>query len=166
MKVRDEHLYHGAALNQIAEHKSFTAINSLRIANSVSRSAFLINDHIAVYLKYATKPSGGFKEYIFTFTRSHLRELKQIRKQHPKTFVSLICVKDREICCLSYEELIEIFRRRKEAMGKGEKQYNLLVTVKHNEAFRVYINDPNEKGTWLFKPKKIVRNRFPKELFN
>ena len=29
MKIRDEHLYHGAVLNQIAEHPRFTAINTI-----------------------------------------------------------------------------------------------------------------------------------------
>lgn len=165
MKIRDEHLYHGAALNQIAEHKYFTAINSLRIGKSVSSSAFLINDQIAVYFKYATKPSGGFKEYLFTFKKSHLLELKKINKKHVKTYVALICVKDREICCLSYDELFDFFKRRRAAKGQSEDQYTLLITVKHNEAFRAYVNAPDEKGTWLFKPKKIVRNRFPKEVF-
>jgi len=31
MKIRDEHFYHGAALNQIAEHEKFTAINTLKV---------------------------------------------------------------------------------------------------------------------------------------
>ncbi len=29
MKIRDEHLYRGAVLNQIAEHPRFTAINTI-----------------------------------------------------------------------------------------------------------------------------------------
>ena len=29
MKIRDDHMFHGAALIQIAEHPRFTAINSL-----------------------------------------------------------------------------------------------------------------------------------------
>ena len=77
----------------------------------------------------------------------------------------MICVKDREICCLSFDELIDFFKKRRESRGRAESQYTLLITVKHNEAFRVYVNDPGKKGQWLFKPKKIVRNRFPKDIF-
>ena len=166
MKIRDDHLYHGAALNQIAEHKSFTAINSLKISHSVSRSAFLINDHIAVYLKYATKPSENFNEYTFSFNKSQLDELNKIQKQHPKTYISLICVKDREICCLSCGELNDLFNKRTDAIGHSTKQYTLLISVKDNEAFRVYVSNPLKKGEWLFKPKIIARNRFPKYIFS
>lgn len=57
MKITDEHLYHGAALTQIAEHPSFTAINGIRIGGKLHRSAFRINDSIGVYFKYASKPT-------------------------------------------------------------------------------------------------------------
>lgn len=57
MQIRDEHLYHGAALNQIAEHKKFTAINVLKVKGKASRSAFRINAQTDVYLKYAKKNS-------------------------------------------------------------------------------------------------------------
>jgi len=40
MKIREENLYHGAALNQVAEHKRFTAINALKVKGKTSRSAF------------------------------------------------------------------------------------------------------------------------------
>ena len=43
MEIREEHLYHGAALNQIAEHEQFTAINTLKITANESRSAFRVN---------------------------------------------------------------------------------------------------------------------------
>ena len=58
MKINDDHMYHGAALTQIAEHPQFTAINAFKHANRPSRSAFRINDDIGVYLKYASKPKG------------------------------------------------------------------------------------------------------------
>ena len=40
MKITNEHLHHGAVLNQIAEHRQFTAINALKVKGKVSRSAF------------------------------------------------------------------------------------------------------------------------------
>lgn len=45
---------------------------------SNSRSAFIINNDTAVYLKYASKPTKTYGEYIFTFTESHLSELAQL----------------------------------------------------------------------------------------
>ena len=56
MKINDDHMYHGAALIQIAEDPRFTAINVFQGGEGVSRSAFRINADIGVFLKYATKP--------------------------------------------------------------------------------------------------------------
>jgi hypothetical protein len=54
MKITDEHMIHGAALTQIAEHKQFTSINAFIHKGKTSRSAFKINDGIAVFLKFAS----------------------------------------------------------------------------------------------------------------
>ena len=67
MKINDDHMYHGAALTQIAEHEQFTAINAFEHGGKTSRSAFIVNHDIGVYLKYAGKPVGRYKEYQFTF---------------------------------------------------------------------------------------------------
>lgn len=108
MKINDDHLYHGAALTQIAEHAQFTAINAFRDGKKVSRSSFLINNDIAVYFKYSTKPTKAFKEYSFTFNKSHLKELKEIESRAKKAFVALVCVEDRQICLISRTELTEL----------------------------------------------------------
>jgi hypothetical protein len=65
MKINDDHLFHGAALTQIAEHPQFTAINAVRFKGVLSRSAFRINDSLGVYLKYAQKPKQPAGDYIF-----------------------------------------------------------------------------------------------------
>ena len=57
MKIGNEHLYHGAVLNQIAEHPQFTAINALRVGGETSRSAFKINNDIAVYIHKIRDPT-------------------------------------------------------------------------------------------------------------
>src|SRR6266446_1345266 len=74
MTIDDDHMYHGAGLIQIAEHPQFTAINSLKHDGAVVANAFKVNDEIAIYLKYATKPTKAFKEYQFTFTNNHLAQ--------------------------------------------------------------------------------------------
>ena len=165
MQIRDEHLYHGSALNQIAEHDSFTAINTLTVKNKKSRSSFRINDSIAVYFKYCTKPAGGFLEYIFTFNNSHLRELHDIEMIGDKLYLALICVEDRQICCIPNSELTDMINERKKDAGQKEDQYQVLVTLKKGSAFRVYMNKHNSPGKRLKKLLKVPRNNFPNALF-
>ena len=165
MKVDDDHLYHGAALIQIAEHPQFTTINSFKLTTGVSRSAYKINDEIGVYLKYASKPTPAFKEYVFTFRREHLNELKEIALKVEKVFMALVCVAAREICCLPYKPLTDLVAKRRAAKGAAESQYNVLVTLPARKSFRVYINKPGAKKTMLGKPRIINRNDFPDKLF-
>ena len=106
MHIDDDHLYHGAAITQIAEHRLFTAINVFKDADDISRSAFRVNDDIAVYFKYATKPKRPHDEFVFTFTTENLDEIHRIAKLVPKTFLALVCVKARHICCLPYDKLV------------------------------------------------------------
>ena len=94
MQVHDDHLYHGAALIQIAEDKRFTAIKfELKLSTGVSRSAYRINDTIGVYVKYASKPRGAVKEYQFTFLKDHLDELVAIEKKVPNYSLRLFAFK-------------------------------------------------------------------------
>ena len=161
MLVRDEHLYHGAALNQIAEHKKFTAINSLHVKGKVSRSAFRINAKTDVYLKYATKPAGTFREYQFTFTRKHRSELKNIVDAGGELYIALICVQDKQICCITYQEFVKLLEARRGSAGRVESQLVILATLDPGKAFRVYVNSPGKRGKYLEPKLKIRRNRFP-----
>ena len=151
MKIREEHLYHGAVLNQIADHKRFTAINALKVEGQTSRCAFKVNDDIAVYIKHAEKPSGSYREYVFTFTTANLRELTKTDRAGNNLHVALVCAKDREICCFPYEQLVELIELRKQRFGATEPQYTLLVTLKANEAFRVYMMQPGRKNLTLLR---------------
>lgn len=165
MHVHDDHLYHGAALIQVAEHPQFTAINSLKNGGAVVPVAYKINDEIALYLKYASKPKAPFREYPFTFHKEHLEQLGQIAKTNPKTFVALVCVKDREVCCLSYDQLRAIVARRKAEKGVEEDQYVILVTAPAGKGLRAYVNAPGKKKAILGKPLIVARNAFPGAMF-
>jgi len=165
MNIKDDHLYHGAALTQIAEDKRFTAINVLKVKGKPSRSAFQVNDDIAVYLKYASKPVGAFDEYVFTFNTANLAELNDINEAGDDLHLALVCVKAREICCISYTKLIAMIGSRRKAAGTAEDQYVILVTLEEGESFRVYINAPGKKKTTLSKPLIVARNKFPNALF-
>jgi hypothetical protein len=165
MKIHDDHLYHGAALTQIAEHPQFTAINALKVAGKLIHVAYRINDDIAVYFKYATKPTPRFQEYIFTFAADHINELSQIAQTTPKTFVTLICVKDREICCLPYLELLKLIAAREKALGGPEDTHTILVTAPKGKSLRVYVNEPGKKKTILGKEVVVSRSAFPAAIF-
>jgi hypothetical protein len=166
MKIQDEHMYHGAALAQIAEDPQFTAINALKTGGKNSKSTYKVNDSIAVYLKYATKPIGTYKEYNFTFNRGHLSEMKKIVSADHSLHIALVCIKDREVCCISYEELIDLIGKRESACDAKESQYTVLCMLRQNQAFRVNMNQPGKKKTYLLnKPLLVKRNKFPSVLF-
>ena len=165
MKIHDDHLYHGAALTQIAEHPQFTAINALKVGGKPIHVAYRINDDISVYFKYATKPTPRFQEYIFTFTADHMKELLQIAHATPKTFIALVCVKDREICCLPHSELLKLVASRENALSGPEDVHTILVSVPKGKSLRVYVNAPGKKKTILGKELVVSRNAFPDGIF-
>lgn len=153
-------------MNQIAEHEQFTAINALKVKGKVSRSAFRVNNDIAVYVKYRSEPSGPYDEYVFNFTKAHLSELAAIDRNGDTLYLALVCVQDNEVCCLPYTHFARlIISLRKQALGRHEDLYSLLVTLKKNESFRVYMNKPGVKGQFLDTPLKVTRNACPSSLF-
>ncbi|MEQ8763271.1 MAG: hypothetical protein RL885_05050 [Planctomycetota bacterium] len=165
MKINDDHMYHGAALTQIAEHPQFTAINAFKKAGAVSRSAFRVNDDTGVYLKYASRPKGSYDEYVFTFGQDHLAELDALKKGCTRVFLALVCVHERHICCLPYSEFLKLLAARKNAKGSPEAQYTVLVTAPAGKSFRVYMNAPGKRKTMLGDALIISRNNFPGVIF-
>lgn len=165
MRIDDDHMYHGAALIQIAEDPLFTAINSFKLASGVSRVAYRINDDIGVYLKYASNPTPAHREYVFTFRKEHLAEFGEIAKTAQKVFAALVCVKARQVCCLPYEGLTKLILARRKAKGAAENQYVILVTLPQGKSFRVYVNAPGVRNTMLGKAVVVSRNDFPSEIF-
>ena len=163
MKIRDEHLYHGAALTQIAEHPQFTAINGVRTNGALHRSAFRVNDSIGIYLKYASKPTPTHKAYVFTFTQEHIEDLVSLTITFPTLYLGLVCVKDGEICALSYSNLSVMIEERRKLIT-GEDSYTVLVTAREGKSLRAYMNRPGKKGVTL-KQRTISRNAFPEILF-
>ena len=165
MKIDDDHMYHGAALTQIAEHPQFTAINRLTTATGGARSTFRINHNIGIYLKYATSARRPYLEYQFTFVENHLQEIDEIAAKVERAFVVLVCVRAREICCLSAADLRGLVQRRQGAVGFAEDQCTVIATLPKNKKVRVYVNQPNKKGAILGNPLLIARKSFPSVLF-
>ncbi|MCE9673022.1 hypothetical protein LY474_34970 [Myxococcus stipitatus] len=165
MKIDDDHIYHGAALTQIAEHPQFTAINVFKGPKGNSRSAFKINDDIGVYLKYATAPKKSHSEYQFSFRQEHLDELRAISARVSRVFVALVCVEGKEICCLNLDELMALIDCRRQAKGTSEEQYTILLQLPHRGRFRAYVNAPGRKNLKQGKNLIIPRSDFPAKLF-
>lgn len=165
MRVNNEHIYHGAALTQIAEHPQFTAINVFKTPDGNSRSAFKINDDIAVYVKYATKSKPPHSEYQFAFSAEHLEELDRISKKVLNVHVALVCVGAKEICRLSYADLLGLLKSRRDAKGKDEEQYTILARLDKGKRFRVYVNAPGRKNRIAGEDLIVPRNDFPSKLF-
>jgi hypothetical protein len=165
VRINNDHMYHGAVLTQIAEHSQFTTINAFRVEGVVSRSAFKVNDDIGVYLKYASKPSTGYDEYVFTFHGTHLAELENLSRRAPSVYLALVCIQDREICGLHYGDFMAMITARREAQGSTESQYTVLVTATKGKSFRVYMNAPGVRKTMLSLPLVVSRRAFPDMIF-
>ena len=164
MKVADDHMFHGAALLQIAEDPRFTAINSIDIAGQRSHSAYRINDTTGIFMKYASNPSGNRGKYLFTFTEGHLQELDAIDSKMGQTFIALVCVEDREIACLTFKQLKDLVARRLKAKGTSEKQYAVSVTAPERKSLRAYVDEPGKRKRILGR-LLINRKLFPGALF-
>jgi hypothetical protein len=164
MHINDAHMFHGAALTQIAEHPAFTAINAFGEHGDESRCAFRINANIGILIKYSSAPNRSFKEYVFTFTKAHLDELDNLATQCPKMFVVLVCIKAKEICVLSLQELKNHIQARTATFGGPEPQYQVLVTAAPRKGFRVYMNRPGRKKISL-QQQIVSRRRFPDAIF-
>lgn len=165
MKVDDNHMFHGAALIQIAEHPQFTAINGVHLGEKLLRCSFRINDSIGIHLKYAREPRGPFMEYVFNFGKKAKQELKELRETCESVFIAFVCVKDRQICCISQDEFSKWLKKRRNALGKREDVSTFLVRVPSGKSMRVDMNQPGTKGQYLGKTQIVARNRFPKALF-
>jgi len=164
MKINDDHLYHGAALTQVAEHPSFKAINAFSLNGSRSRSAFLINHDIGLYLKYASEPKGTYNEFRFNFLQEHVDELAIVRKKTDKVFIGLICISVRQICCLSYRKFLSMIEARRKRKGADEASYTILLTLSKGQRFRAYMSPPGKKKTKMGE-RIIPRDDFPSVIF-
>jgi len=165
MKINDDHLYHGAALTQVAEHPTFKAINAFSKNGTRSRSAFLVSTDIGLYLKYASKPKKPFHEFVFTFNRENIAELETLCEKTNKVFLALVCVDARQICCVPYHLFTELLDARKKSKGGDEDAYTVLVTCATGKRFRIYVNVPGRRKQMLGE-KVIPRDNFPETIFD
>ena len=175
MKIDDDHLYYGAAVIQIAEHPSFTAINEYARNGKAIRCAYWVNNDIGVYLKYRTKPSRTAywgknetraHEYLFIFNEESRQTLSKMAKGASSLFVGFVCVKDRQICCLPYSDFEELVERRRRHVGEDERQYVVVVSLLEGGQFRVYVTEAAKRNSVLGDPILVPRKAFPERIFS
>lgn len=165
MKINQEHKYHGAVLNQIAEHGSFSAVNAIKVNGRNHRSAFKINNEIVVYLKYASAPHGDSDCYRFNFNREHLDSLCEIALRNGSVFLALVCVEGEEICGFSYDLFEEMIEQRKKEVDAVADQQILMVQLEAGRSFRVYMSGGRGR-TIPTEPYVIRRNACPNRFFS
>jgi hypothetical protein len=90
--IEKQDFYHGAALIQLLDHKSFKKIAKFE-------PGYLINDQIWILMKYTTKNRSPWR---FTFSQDDVLRLRNARKDK-SVFVTLICGGD-GVCSLSLEQ--------------------------------------------------------------
>ncbi len=99
MKIQEQDLYHGAALTQIVESTSFTALNR----DPDKYGLYVINHDRRVLIKHTTKLRHDGK-YQFTFGTNDLDALNQHGAHPEKTFVALVCAQQ-VICGMDLTQL-------------------------------------------------------------
>lgn len=109
--------------------------------------AYIINNNVALYLKYCTK---RMTPWGFTFNKSHHELIEKITKTY-NIFIGLIC-NDDGICCISYKEYKQIVDFRVGDIN------NISVQRKKRESYQV-------SGKLGALPYKISDTDFPRRIF-
>lgn len=177
MKIADDHMYYGAAITQIAEHKSFKAINKFESHSVSSQCAYWVNPklskNIGLYLKYRSAPnletvvdSKDANVYIFVFNDDTRAVIDEMAKEaNDRVYIGCVCVEDRQICCISLNEYREFYKRRSDALGRDDDQFRIQVAHVAGGKFRTYVTTPGKKKQPLGGVVRIAQNAFPNRIF-
>ncbi len=103
--------------------------------------------------------------YTFSFSQDNLAELRRMSKRLSQVFLALVCVGDREICCLPYTTFLEFVEARRAEKGAAEDEYLIEVNVPRGKRMRVWISPPGTKGRYLCE-RLIPRSDFPSAIFS
>lgn len=123
--IGERETYHGIALARLVQKSD----RPLRIESlaSVSRSAYLLDGTVGIYLKYSTK---RLPPWAFEFTAEHATELEKLREIASEQWIVLICGPV-GIASASLPQVEEISSRR------SDGSYSLSVNWRPNHKFRL-----------------------------
>lgn len=144
MKIQEQDRYHGPALVQIVEHKSFKAVNRV----SEKYGHYLINTDTELFVKYRTNDS---TPWTFTWQPDEVRILRKAVKSKKHVFICLVCGST-TICALN------------------EDEFTSVLDLVHKDVQWIKVDAPPNKSCqvsgWNGElARKVPHNSFPNKLF-
>jgi hypothetical protein len=106
VKIQEHDLYHGAALTQIFQHKSFKTLNK----GSPKYGHYIVNTMLSpssarhVYVKYR---KNSHSPWMHTFSEDEISELASAVRNAPDLFLCLVCGKV-TVCALDENEIVTL----------------------------------------------------------
>jgi hypothetical protein len=97
MKITEQDFYHGAALTQIVEHKSFKALNRA----SSKYGHYIVNTDRHVFVKYRTASKSPWQH---TLSAADVKAIATAIESSDKVWLCLVCG-DHTICALDKDEI-------------------------------------------------------------
>jgi hypothetical protein len=102
--IRRAEQYHGAAIARLIRAETSVAIKVR--THAVCRSAYVLDERIALYVKYSTN---RLSPWTFGFMVGHQQEIAGLRDEFEDVFVVLVCGFDGIAClsCLEYQRVLD-----------------------------------------------------------
>lgn len=144
MKIQEKHLFHGAALTQIVEHRSFKALNKA----SSHYGHYLVNTDRQVFVKYRTTENSPWQ---FVFSPDEIKRITQADSSDDALFVCLVCG-PATVCALHGDEIKSVLDLQKGAMQ------SITVEVPTGASCRV-------RGSAGSLKRTVPHNSFPNKVF-
>lgn len=144
MKIQEQDFYHGVALTQITEHKSFKALNRA----STKYGHYLINTDRHVFIKYRTHPKSPWQH---TFSPDEMKSLIAACKKNTHVFLCLVCG-DITICALDHSEISTVLD-----LNSNAQQW---VKVEVPKGGSCHVSGSNG-----YLARVVTHNSFPKKAF-
>ena len=146
MKIQAKDLFHGAALTQIVEHPSFTALNKV----DEKYGHYLVNANIRLLVKYSSPVNSPWQ---FTFNQSDLGSIHEdIIDDGVEFFACLVCGTE-TVCLLGEEQLIAVID-----LNAGDAQWVRVEIPAAGASMRVKGSAGKLRGT-------VTHKAFPNALF-
>jgi hypothetical protein len=144
MKIQEQDLFHGAALTQIVEHKSFKALNR----GSQKYGHYLVNKDQHVFVKYGKSNVTPWK---FTFAPDEIEAIRGEADKSKSVFICLVCGPI-TVCALNRAE----FTNTIDLSASGQQW--IRIDVPKNGSCRV-------SGSAGSLKRRVPHNSFPDKVF-
>ena len=146
MKIQPKDYFHGAALTQIVEHQSFTALNKA----DDKYGHYLINANIRLLVKYSSPSNSPWQ---FTFNKSDLKSIcEDVAVDGISFFACLVCGTE-TVCLLTEQQLAMVID-----LDTEYAQWVRVEVPSAGKSMRV-------RGSTAALKRAIAHNAFPNGLF-